>query len=141
MPLIAAAALCAAGCGSSPDPDQVAADALDAAQARLNVLRVRVDTNPLLTQGDALAYASDLRGEAVELETIRGLHERLPPELGLEFPAALLDSQLEVTAKGARTLAKTAEGHDVRHTSRAEAAFEKATAELDVRIAVISSAS
>jgi hypothetical protein len=137
LSLGAAAALCAAGCGASPDPDQVAADALGAAQARLSVLRVKVDTNPLVSRGDAAAYAYDLRGEAVELDTIRGLRERLPTELGLEVPAVLLDSQLEITAKRARTLAKTAEGHDVRHTGRAEAAFENATAELDLRIAVL----
>jgi hypothetical protein len=127
--IIAAAALCAAGCAATAseptDDDKATIGAISASKQRINALSERIDANQLETEADVDAYVRDMRSAAAEFDTLRGALGRVTlPEAHDELAA--YGKQLGTTAKRARELATAVEDRDEKAAGRAETAYAKA---------------
>jgi hypothetical protein len=140
--LVAAAALCAAGCsaGEPTDYDKATLSAITGTQQRLATLSTRIDANELESEADVAAYVRDMRSAAVEFDTFRGMLQRLElvDEVRAEMTAYM--RQLGTTATLARQLATAVEGGDQKVAERTETAYVEAGGSLSEMAAAVNDA-
>jgi hypothetical protein len=129
LTIIAAAALCAAGCGGSErvsDYDQATLNAIGATQQRLGVLDQHINANQLETKDDIAAYVADMRSAAVEFDALRGTLQRLTLTDEVRGEMTAYRRQLGSTATLARELAKAVEDGDEKDAVRTETKYVEA---------------
>jgi hypothetical protein len=139
---IAAAALCAAGCGATEptDYDKATLTAITDTQQRLATLSERIDANQLESDADVDAYVRDMRSAAVEFDGLRGTLQRLTliDEVRDEMTAYM--KQLGTTATLARQLAAAVADGDPKVAERAETAYVEAGSSLSGLAAAVDDA-
>ena len=140
--LIAAIALCAAGCGSSgvSDYDQATLNAISTSQQHLGVLDQRINANALEDRADLDAYVRDMRSAAVEFDTLRGTLQRLTLDDEVTDQLTAYRRQLGTTAKLARDLAAAVEDGDEDAAVRTETAYVEAGKSLSRLAAAVNTA-
>src|ERR1700755_3464353 len=139
LTLIAAVALCAAGCGASADadPDQATLTRINRAKQHLGVLGARTGVNPLRSDADYAAYVRDMRSVPAELDTLDELWRRVPGEKD-ELRAYV--ARLSPAAGRARELAAAIESEDDARIDRALDAWDTAATDLATRVTALEKA-
>jgi hypothetical protein len=128
--LLAAAALTAAGCATTPteptDDQKALLRAVESSKLRLDALDKRLNENKLEDEGDFRVYIRDMRKSADALDTLSGTVKRLEPIDELRDEYADYVAQLGTAAGFGRAVATALENGDVKAAEKAETAYAKA---------------